>query len=241
MEIAFAALLTRKHFYRSMPFFFSYMWLGILSDLAMAVIQHRYGHYYFQAFLVQFCIDSVLQYGVLVELCWCVLRPVRSSLPRGTVAGISLFILGLGATAWFLCDGQSFLGFPPQWHFLACVQQTTSVLRIAFLLALAAGSHFLALGWRDRELQLATGLGSFSLVSLAASLVHSHQKLGMQYHWVDLIVAASYSGALVYWICSFARAEAPRREFTPQMRSVLAMVALAARAGRVGRAWETRG
>src|SRR6202043_2081178 len=136
-----------------------YIWVGIGNDLAMSLIQRRYPSHFLQVFIVQLCIDSALQYGILVELTWCVLRPVRSSLPRGTVAGISLFILGLGATVWFLCDGQSFLSFPPQWHFLACVQQTTAILRIAFFLAIAAGSHFLALGWRDRELQVATGLG----------------------------------------------------------------------------------
>ena len=217
-----------------MPFFFSYIWFGIGNDLAMSFIQRRYPSHFLQVFIVQLCIDSALQYGILVELTWCVLRPVRSSLPRGTVAGISLFVLLLGAAAWWLGDGQSFRGFPPRWHFMACIQQTTAILRIVFFLTLAAGSHFLALGWRDRELQVATGLGSFSILSLAASLVHIHQKLSMQYHWVDLMVAASYAGALVYWICCFARAEAARREFTPQMRSVLTAVAAAARTARAG-------
>ena len=234
MEVVFAALLTRRRFYRSMPFFFSYIWFGIGNDLTMSLIQHRYPARYLEAFIIQMCIDSALQYGILVELTWCVLRPIRSSLPRGTVAGISLFVLLLGGCAWWVGNGQSFTGYPPQWHFLACIQQSTAILRIVFFLTLAAGSHFLALGWRDRELQVATGLGSFSIVSLAATLVHTHQKLSMHYHWVDLMVAVSYAGALVYWICSFARAEAPRREFTPQMRSVLTAVAGAARAARAG-------
>jgi len=217
-----------------MPFFFSYIWFGVANDLAMSLIQRSYPSHFFQAFIIQTCIDSALQYGILVELTWCVLRPVRSSLPRGTVVAISLFVLALGAAAWWLGDGQTFRGFPPRWHFLACLQQSTAILRIVFFLTLAAGSQFLALGWRDRELQVATGLGSFSIVSLAASLIHSHQKLSMQYHWVDVVVSASYVGALVYWMVSFARAEAPRREFTPQMRSVLTAVASAARAARVG-------
>lgn len=232
LEIVFAALLTRKRFYRSMPFFFSCVWLGIASDLATWIIQHHYPAYFFQAFIVQLCIDSVLQYGILVELCWCVLRPVRPLLPRGTVAGISLLVLGLGAMVWFLCNGQSFLGFPPHWHFLACVQQSGAILRISFFFTIVAGSQFLALGWGNRELQVATGLGCYSLVSLAATVVHSHQKLNMQYHQVDVIVAASYVGALVYWIASFLRAEAPRREFTLHMRSVLAAVSETARSQR---------
>lgn len=234
LEVAFAALLTRRRFYRSMPFFFSYIWFGVGNDLAMSLIQNRYPSRFLQVFIVQMCIDSALQYGILVELTWCVLRPIRASLPRGTVAAISLLVLFLGGAAWWLGNGRQFAGYPPQWHFLACMQQTTAILRIVFFLTLAAGSHFLALGWRDRELQVATGLGSFSIVSLAASVIHTHQKLGLHYHWVDLLVAASYAAALVYWIFSFARAEAPRREFTPQMRSVLTAVAAAARAAQAG-------
>lgn len=72
---------------------------------------------------------------------------------------------------------------------------------------------------------MATGLGCYSLVSFAAAIVHSHQKGGMSYHWVDVVVSLSYISSLVYWTVSFAQAEAPRREFTPQMRSVLTAMA----------------
>lgn len=113
--------------------------------------------------------------------------------------------------------------------FLACLQQSTAILRLIFFLVSAASSHMLVIGWLNRELQIATGLGAYSLVSLAASLVHTHQKLGHAYHNVDLIVAASYLGPLLYWIVSFARPEAPRREFTPQMRSLLLKLAGASR------------
>ncbi len=212
-----------------MPFFYCYMWFGIATDLSMFFFQQRFASHYLQIFIVQMCIDSALQYGILVELAWCVLRPVRASLPRGTVAGLSLLILCAGAASWPLCGGSN---FPPPWHFVSSLQQSTSILRILFFLVLAAGSQMLALGWRDRELQVATGLGSYSLVSFAASMVHTHQKLGMSYHWVDVVVAFSYLGALLFWIVSFVHAEAPRREFTPQMRGVLLAVAGASRTRR---------
>jgi hypothetical protein len=212
----------RKRFYRYMPFFCGYMCFGVCSDLVMVLIQHRYGSHFLRAFIIQMCLDSALQYGVLVELAWCVLRPARATLPRGSVIGLSVLILAAGAACWPFCGRPN---FPPPWHFLTSVQESTSILRILFCLALVAGSHLLALGWRDRELQVATGLGCYSLVSFAAILVHSHQKAGMSYHWVDIIVALSYVGSLVFWIVSFAQAEAPRREFTPQMRSVLTAMA----------------
>lgn len=211
-----------------MPFFYGYMCFGIANDLAMFLIQHRYASHFLQAFIVQMCIDSAMQYGVLVEMAWCVLRPARATLPRGTVVGLSLVILAAGAACWPFCGRPN---VPPLWHFLTAVQESTSILRILFCVVLVAGSHLLALGWRDRELQVATGLGCYSLVSFAAVIVHSHQRLGMSYHWVDVVVSLSYISSLVYWTASFAQAEAPRREFTPQMRGVLTAMAAAARTG----------
>ena len=41
-----------------------------------------------------------MQLGVLVELAWGVLRPMRSVLPRRTILLISLAILGAGAAFW---------------------------------------------------------------------------------------------------------------------------------------------
>jgi hypothetical protein len=194
--------------------------------------QHVSYYLYLQTYIGEVSLDSILQYGVLVELTWAVLRPLRDSLPRGTLVGISLALIALGAATWPFSDARGFLGFPPQWHFLARLQQSIAILRILFFMALAAGSHVLTIGWRDRELQVATGLGSFSLVSLAGSIIHSHQRLGLNYHVVDVIVAASYVGTLSYWLISFAREEAPRREFTPQMRSLLFALAGTASAQR---------
>ena len=42
------------------------------------------------------------------------------------------------------------------------LQHTVSILRILFFLVLAGGSQLLSIGWRDRELQVATGLGFYS-------------------------------------------------------------------------------
>lgn len=222
VEVAFIALLTRKRFYRCMPFFYGYMAFGLINDLALFLIQHRYPAHFLQAFIVQMCIDSAMQYVVLVELAWCVLKPARTTLPRGTLVGLSVVVLAAGAACWPFCGRAN---VPAPWHFLTSVQESTSILRILFFLVLVAGCQLLSLGWRDRELQVATGLGCYSLVSFAATLLHTHQKVGVSYHWVDIIVSLSYVSSQVYWIASFVQAEAPRREFTPQMRSVLTAMA----------------
>jgi len=46
-------------------------------------------------------------------------------------------------------------------------------------------------------------------------------------------VAASYSCCLLYWAYSFARKEAERREFTPQMQNFLLAMAGTARTTRM--------
>ena len=111
--------------------------------------------------------------------------------------------------------------------------QAFMILRILFFLVLAGCSQLLSIGWRDRELQIATGLGFYSLVSLAVWIRHTGQAMGPQYHLLDQMVAVSYVGSLAYWLVSFATKEAERREFTPQMQSLLLAMAGTARSTRV--------
>jgi hypothetical protein len=114
------------------------------------------------------------------------------------------------------------------------LQQTPAILRAVFFLALAAFSQLLSIGWRDRELQIATGLGFYSIVSLAVTILHTHQISGTQsYQIMDRVASFSYLAALAYWAYAFATQPAERREFTPQMQSMLLAVAGAARSTRV--------
>jgi hypothetical protein len=97
---------------------------------------------------------------------------------------------------------------------------------------MAGCSQLLSIGWRDRELQVATGLGFYSLVSLGAAFLSSHQQTAHQFGHVNQFVIGSFLCALFYWVFSFAQKEAERREFTPQMQNLLLAVAGVARAER---------
>jgi hypothetical protein len=116
---------------------------------------------------------------------------------------------------------------------LTQLQQTVSILRILFFLFLAAGSQLLSIGWRDRELQVATGLGFYSLVNVAISILQARQSTRLQYVHLEQFVVAGFLVSLIFWLVSFAQKEAERREFTPQMQSMLLAVAGAARSTRV--------
>ena len=235
-EAAVIALLVYRRVWRTFPLFFSYS-VAVLAGSATSYLILRFypptSAVYATAYFAETILDSTLLFCVLVEVAWSILRPVRRSLPRGALLAVGFLILALGAAIW------PFAAFPGAAHMqrevalVMRLQQTFSILRVLIFLALAAFSQMLSIGWRDRELQIATGLGFTSLVGLAVAMLHTHQSTWTQYaHWNELVVAG-YLCSLLYWIVSFSQKEAERREFTPQMQSMLLAVAGAARTTRV--------
>lgn len=220
-EAAFIVVLVWRRTYRSFPVFFLYIVWGMAGDSAVLIqrtLMHSQNLYPFE---IETYIDSFFQYLVLIELAWSILRPIQRLLPRGFLLGISLVIAAAAVLAWPLSGIKETSEFPRQFLIALHAQRSFAILRILFFLMLACCSQFLRIGWRDRELQVATGLGFYSLVSLAATMVHSHQFFGWQYFYVDIAVACSYLLSLVYWSYSFAQQEAAPREMTSEMQGFL--------------------
>ncbi len=232
-EAAVVGLLLYRRVWRTLPIFTAYCVWFLLVDAAALLVMRAFPHSYFKFYLIVTVVYSVLEFAVLVELAWSVLRPLRASLPRSTVPIIGAFILGVGAAIWPFATIPGFGGLPPEWHLLMHLQQDTSLLRVLIFLLLAGCSQFLSIGWRDRELQVATGLGFYSLVGLAVAMIHTHETKGPQYTRLDQVEVASYVCSLLYWVFSFAQKTAERREFTPQMQSLLLAMAGTARATRI--------
>ncbi len=233
-NLAVIGLLFYRRIWRTLPVFCAYCIWDLSSNLAVYAIRQYEPAIFFQAYFTQTVLDSALIFCVLVELAWSVLRPVRASLRRGALVVVGVLILLLGAAIW------PFAAVPGLAHalsarglVLAQLQQTISILRVLIFLLLAAGSQLLSISWRDRELQVATGLGLLSLVGLTVSMLHSRPTTVSQYRYLGEVVIISYLCCLLYWAVSFAQKEAERREFTPQMRSMLLAVAGAARTTRV--------
>lgn len=233
LEVAVIAVALWRKIARLLPVFFAYLIWAILSDVVLMLARSSSPQLYFRVFRYEMPIDSVLQFGVLVELAWSVLRPMRSMLPRRTILVISLLVLIAGAIVWPLTGFTVIHSMPPEWTRLLRLEQTFSVLRILFFFGLAALSQFLAIGWRDRELQVATGLGFYSVISMGAALLHTHPAPPAQFHRIDDIVSFSYLFSLLYWAVSFMQQQAARQEFSPRMQSLLLSVAGAARANRL--------
>lgn len=232
-EAVVVGLLIYKRVWRQLPFFCGYCAWDLLSN-AGGFISNRYfpASYNPTTYLIQTALDSCLQFGVLVELMWSVLRPIRASLPRSALYGVAALVLIIGALVWPFSAIPGMAHYSAQLYMLIRLQQTVSILRVLFFLILAGCSQWLALSWRDRELQVATGLGLYSLVSLAVTMLQAHQTKGAQYQHLNQIVVAGFLCSLIYWMFSFAQKQAERREFTPQMQNMLLAVAGVARADR---------
>ena len=230
-EVAVLAVLFYRRVFTTLPFFFAYVALGAATDACMLALRHFHVGNELQIYVVEMSLDSLLQYVVLVELTWSALRHV-GEIPRWMLAAIGMGLLVVGMSVWPFSDSHAFAGLPSLWHFVARLQSTISILRIVFFLALAACSHLLSLGWRDRELQVATGLGAYSLASFVGSLLHADLGIGRSAHVIDVIVGASYLGSLLYWIACFWLPETAQEQMTPLMEKTLQAVALSARAQR---------
>jgi hypothetical protein len=233
-EAAIILLLVRGRVLRTFPVFFIFLCWSLFSDLFLYCIRVVYPpETFYRIYQVQLIADSIMIFALLVEVAWSVFRPIRKSLPKYSWIGIAVLVAVGGIILWPIAgfvapDNLSQAGMT-----LFRLQQTPAILRAVFFLALAAFSQVLSIGWRDRELQIATGLGFYSIISLAITVFHAHQAVGSQYHWLDLLGGVSYLAALIYWVYSFATQPAERREFSPQMQSMLLAVAGAARSTRV--------
>jgi len=232
-EVAIVVLLMYRRVWRTLPVFCIFCGWGLVTDAGNYIVQQYFAQNYTTVYFIETIVDSALEFAVLVELAWSVLRPIRASLTRKALIVVGVLIVAAGAVVWPFSGIRDLGHFPPVWQYLVHVQQTASVLRVLFFLVLAAFSQLLSIGWRDRELQVATGLGFYSIVSLGVTVLQSHQILGDQYRYLNQFVVVSYILSIVYWAFSFAAKEATRREFTPQMQSFLLAMAGTARTARI--------
>ena len=233
-EVAVVGLLLYKRAWRTFPIFFIYAAWEFTGDVVGSyVMQRGSSHSYLISFLVMQILDSILQFAVLIELGWSILRPLRSRLSSRGLILVVLLIVVLGAVIWPFADIHGVASLSTAYRNIIHLQQTTSILRVLFFVLLAGFSQLLSIGWRDRELQIATGLGFFSLVSLAADILRQHMGMTENFDVLNRLVTVSYMCSLFYWVFSFTQKEAAPREFTPQMESFLLAVAGTARSSRI--------
>ncbi|HVZ84735.1 MAG TPA: hypothetical protein VG893_13760 [Terracidiphilus sp.] len=230
-KAALIALLFYRRAWRTLPVFSIYCVWDLLLDATNVAVRHFIPSAYLNVYLAEIAIDSVLQFCVLVELSWSVLRPIRASLPRAALVVIAGMILAVGVAIWPFSN-MTTAEMLPMMRVLIHLMQTVAILRVIFFLALAGCSQLLSLSWKDRELQVVTGLGIFSIVSLGVAMLQTHNPSYAHYSYLIQFEVGSYIFSILYWVVSFAQKEPERKEFTPQMEHLLLAMAGVARADR---------
>ena len=233
-EFTVLTLMLRRGVFRMLPLFCIFVAWSLVTDVANFVVISRFPQDYNEFGLFETVPDSVLQFSVLIELAWSVLRPSKAVLPRGTLYVLIVLVALAGLVIWPLAA----MTLPPNLSAHAQLfvhfQETIAILRVVCFLVMAGFSQILSIGWKDRELQVATGLGFYSIISLLVTVLHSHQLWqDPSYTWLDRAVTLSYFGTLFYWVLSFAVKEQKRKEFSPQMQNFLVLMGGGARAGRI--------
>ncbi len=232
-EATVLGLLLRRRIYKQLPLFSAYLAWSLINDIGLQFLLRRYAGVAVRIYLVSAIIDAVFVFCVLSELSMSVLKPVRASLPRWTLFAVAGLVALVCAVVWPFARPTDFHQ-GPTFQLVLHMQLTTALVRVLFFLALAALSQLLSLGWRDRELQIATGFGIYSLASLLAALLPRSLPGGFtQHHHLDELVVVSYICAMAYWMVSFAQKVPERREFTPQMQNFLFALAGNARSTRL--------
>src|SRR5215469_3306083 len=103
-EAALVGVLIYKRAWRVFPIFFVFCaWEAVGEIGAYIVLQRFHGIYssvYTSFVLYWSFVNTALEFGVLVELAWSILRPIRSSLPKRTPIFLAIIVLLLAAAIW---------------------------------------------------------------------------------------------------------------------------------------------
>ncbi len=77
-------LLLRRH-YKTFPIFTLYLAVNLLCDVGTIALGLDRPHAARTLYLASLPLQYLLELGVLLEIAWNVLRPVLTSLPKGTI------------------------------------------------------------------------------------------------------------------------------------------------------------
>ncbi len=104
-EIALFAILLVRRQYKTFPVFTLYIAFNLFIDITVGALAALSSHQVVQSVaLAMLPLQYLIELGVLFEIAWNVLRPVRASLPQGTIkvfiAFVVLAVLGGTLLAW---------------------------------------------------------------------------------------------------------------------------------------------
>jgi hypothetical protein len=197
MDAVLLGLVVWRRVYRTLPVFFFYL-VWCLSSEPLLAVARQAPNAYLPATDLSMTVVALFQLAILAELGRVVVRHNHVSPPSRTV------IVLLTALACVIAGSLNKWTFPAglsifEWLNVV-LTQLFAVLRVVFLLTLVWWSSLLGLNWPTRELRIVTGLGFYIMAAFSIAILHTHNMAGMQYHWLDQLLAAGYLWTLSYWI-----------------------------------------
>jgi hypothetical protein len=224
-EISLLIALVVRRQYKVFPLFTVYVAFNLLSDVAVGALMGLYPIHVARSLMFGLLpLEYLLELAILLEIAWNVLRPVHTSLPRGSIRVFGT-VVALAV----------FFGVLLAWHFgntgnkiqdvRVPLDLTVGLLRMLIFVATVAFAQLLGIGWKNKVLQLATALSFFSAVSLIVSLIERYSGRSQE---LDGLVNVAFVLEFAFLVWVFTTKEVRRREFSPQMEQFL--VTLAGRA-----------
>jgi hypothetical protein len=231
-ELLLLVILLYRGLYKVFPLFTAFILWALISDpllfIALMARHDAFSQLYYRTYFAINILQYALEIGVLVEIGANVLRPSRNSRTRGIlfvlwgcmlVIGLAAFLFAAHLNASTLSHTRAFF----------VMDTTVAILRLVTFVLIAGFSQVLGLGWRNHVLQLASGLAFYATVTLIVGVAHSYLRAtpdyAAKYREFAQLGVLGYLCALYYWCYSFARQEAPRKEFSPQMAQLLVSIA----------------
>ena len=212
---------------KTFPVFTGLIASRIAQTVALYAV-YRFGTHadYFYVYLTFAFFEVVLQLGVLYEIASIVFRPLGAWAPD-VRRKLCLLVVGSFSIASVL----AWLASPPTERFGQTIfvkgNLFAAVLLSAVFVVVTSVSTRVGLAWRSHVLQLAQGLGIYSIATFIVEAADAYFGLPTRadghrvYHFVQHCRIAIYLCCLGYWIVSLYRKEVPRHSITPEMRNRL--------------------
>jgi hypothetical protein len=222
-EISLLAVLLVRRQYRVFPVFTASVTFNFLNNAGVGLLFALSPDIARMVPYTLLPVEYLLDLAVLLEIAWNVLRPVHSSLPRGSIRALAVAV-GL-ALAGGLLLAHHFGDSGKIQQIKAPFDLAVGMLRMLIFAAVAGFAQLLGIGWRNKVLQLATGLSFYSAADLIVSLlVHYYGDAS----GLEAVRVAATTLEFGFFVWVFTTKDVARREFSPQMEQFL--ITLAGRA-----------
>jgi hypothetical protein len=238
-NILVLVILLGRRLHRMFPIFTAFVVYAIASDVVgYSVVGHVSYATYFKVYFTLNVLQTLLGFGVLFEIAANILRPVMKSMPAAALGIFAVIVLLGGGVTWVLSGHASQVALTVAGRAFVRVNVVSAILSVVVFSAIALFAQVLGIGWKNHILQLASGLAFYSAIGLLVELMQNHlvpsagAEYGNQYHNLAQLRAISYVCTTAFWSWSFAKKEAPRKEFSPQMANFLVSISDTAKRNR---------